>query len=170
MRTVLKPGWIVACVAGVSLVGMPACWAAKIAQVDTARVVQEYQRTKDTKIELEKEYMDKRQELKSMSDNLEKEQGDLTTKKGIVSQQEYDSLQAKFDADQKAFQEKYVEFKNSFTKKQQDLMEAILSDVKALVGKIAKAEKYEAVFDKEIMLYGGEDITDKVLTELNKKK
>jgi Outer membrane protein (OmpH-like). len=56
-----------------------------------------------------------------------------------------------------------------FLKKQEDAQESILSDIKAVVGQIAKAEKIDAVFDKEVMLYGGEDITYKVLDQLNKK-
>jgi len=60
-------------------------WASKIALVDTAKVVKEYQRTKDAQTRLEKEFEDKKTELKKMNDKLEKQQQDLTTKKGVVS-------------------------------------------------------------------------------------
>lgn len=170
MNKMVKAGWIGAVILGVGLSGAPASWAAKIAQVDTAKVVQEYQKAKDSQIMLEKEFMANRAELKKLNDDLEKQQGDLTAKKGVVSQQEYDSLKSKFEADKNAFQEKYNEIKNSFVKKQQDSMESILNDIKAIAGQIAKTEKYDAVFDKDVILYGGEDITFKVLDQLNKKK
>lgn len=170
MKTVVKAGWVVACIAVVSLIGVPTSWAAKIARVDMNKVVQEYQKAKDMQMQMEKEFMDKKAVLKIMSDQLDKQQAELTTKKGIVSQQEYDGLKSKFDAGRNAFQEKYNELKNMFLKKQEDAQESILSDIKAVVAQIAKAERYDAVFDKEVMLYGGEDITYKVLDQLNKKQ
>jgi Skp family chaperone for outer membrane proteins len=171
MKTAVKAGWVAAlAIAGLGFFGVQASWAAKIALVDTAKVVKEYQKTKDAQTRLEKEMEDKKSEIKKMSDKLEKQQEELTAKKGIVSQKQYDSMKSKFDDDQDAFREKYKEMQNTLMKKQRDLMENIVNDVKEIVGQIAKAEKYDAVFDKEVLLYGGEDITYKVLDQLNKKK
>jgi outer membrane protein len=163
--------WIlVLALASVGIAGVSGVWASKIALVDTAKVVKEYQRTKDAQTRLEKEFEDKKTELKKMNDKLEKQQQDLTTKKGVVSQKQYDALKSKFDDDQEGFRAKYKEIQNTFMKKQRDLMESIVGDIKEIVGQIAKSEKYEAVFDKEVLLYGGDDITYKVLDQLNKKK
>jgi Outer membrane protein (OmpH-like). len=107
MKTVVKAGWVVACITVVNLIGVPASWAAKIARVDMNKVVQEYQKARDMQMEMEKEFMDKKAVLKIMSDQLDKQQAELTTKKGVVSQQEYDGLKSKFDAGRNAFQEKY---------------------------------------------------------------
>ncbi len=49
------------------------------------------------------------------------------------------------------------------------LTKDILNDMKEVIAKIAKVEKYELVLDKETALYGGEDITYKVLDQLMKK-
>jgi len=156
--------------AWLGIVGAGAAWASKIALVDTAKVVKEYQKTKDAQTRLEKEFEDKKTELKKMNDKLEKQQQELTAKKGVVSPKQYDTLKAKFDEDQDSFREKYKEIQSTFMKKQRDLMESIVNDIKEIVAQIAKSEKYDAVFDKEVLLYGGEDITYKVLDQLNKKK
>ena len=171
MKSCTKLGWALAlALAWVGIAGVGAAWASKIALVDTAKVVKEYQKTKDAQTRLEKEFEDKKTELKKMNDKLEKQQQELTAKKGVVSQKQYDSLKAKFDDDSDNFREKYKEIQNVFMKKQRDLMESIVNDIKEIVAQIAKAEKYDAVFDKEVLLYGGEDITYKVLDQLNKKK
>ncbi|NTV53198.1 MAG: OmpH family outer membrane protein [Candidatus Firestonebacteria bacterium] len=171
MKRITKLGWAVAlAMVWVGVAGVGAAWAGKIGLVDTAKVVKEYQKTKDAQTRLEKEFEDKKSELKKLNDKLEKQQQELTAKKGIVSQKQYDGLKSKFDDDQENFREKYKEIQGTFMKKQRDLMESIVNDIKEIVAQIAKSEKYDAVFDKEVLLYGGEDITYKVLDQLNKKK
>jgi len=144
--------------------------AAKIGVVDTAKAVKEYNKTKDSQARLEKEFNDKKEELQKLNTKLEKQQEELNAKKGIVAQKQYDSMQAKFADEQDNFREKYKDVQNSFMKKQRDLMESIVNDIKEVVAQIGKADKYELVLDKEVALYGGEDITYKVLDLLNKKK
>ncbi len=171
MKMINKAGLTTAMIlATLGMFGMVASASAKIAVVDTAKVVKEYQKTKDAQTRLEKEFEDKKAEIKKMSDKLEKQQEEMTAKKGIVSQKQYDTMKAKFDDDQDAFREKYKEIQSTMMKKQRDLMENIVNDVKEIAGQVAKSEKYDAVFDKEVLLYGGEDITYKVLDQLNKKK
>jgi outer membrane protein len=171
MKMMSKAGLAVAlAMVWVGIAGVSAAASSKIAVVDTAKVVKEYQKTKEAQTRLEKEFEDKKTELKKMNDKLEKQQEELNAKKGIVPQKQYDGMKSKFDDDQDAFREKYKDIQSTFMKKQRDLMESIVNDIKELVGQIAKAEKYDAVFDKEVLLYGGEDITYKVLDQLNKKK
>ncbi len=159
--------------AGVALllaVGLTVPAQAKIGIVDTNKVVKEYDRTKDAQTRLEKEFEDRKNELKKMNDKLEKQQEELNAKKGIVPEKQYNSLKTKFDDDQEAFREKYKDIQATFMKKQRDLMESIVNDIKEIVGQIAKTDKYDAVLDKEVVLYGGDDLTYKVLDALNKKK
>ena len=49
------------------------------------------------------------------------------------------------------------------------LKQDILNDMKEIIAEIAKSEKYELVLDRETALYGGEDITYKVLDMLMKR-
>ena len=143
---------------------------AKFAFVDTAKVVKEYDKAKDAQARLEKEFEVQKGELKKMNDDLEKQQQELNAKKGIASEKQYTALQAKFGDQQEAFRAKYKETQAGFTKQQQGVMEGLVDDVKTVVAQVAKAENYEAVFDKEVLLYGGEDITYRVLDILNRKK
>jgi outer membrane protein len=143
---------------------------AKFAIVDGAKIIKEYDKAKEAQTRLEKEFESQKNDLKKMNDALEKQQLELNAKKGIASEKQYSALQAKFDEQQETFREKYKEVQAGFTKQQQGVMEGLIDDVKTVVAQVAKAEGYEAVFDKEVMLYGGEDITYKVLDALNRKK
>ncbi|MEW6516066.1 MAG: OmpH family outer membrane protein [candidate division FCPU426 bacterium] len=145
--------------------------AAKIAVVDTSKVVKEYQKTKDAQERLEKELDDKKNELQKMGEELEAEKADLERQKGIVSESKYKKLEEKFNKKQDTFRDKYKETQSVLMNKQRTLMEGIVNDVKDIVGQIAKRDKYELVLDRETVLYiDGQDITYKVLDELNAKK
>lgn len=164
-------------------IGMAAVWilgavflagsaqAAKVAVVDTAKVVKEYQKTKDSQERLEKELDDKKNELQKMSTELDAEKADLDRQKGIVSEAKYKKLEEKFNKKQDTFRDKYRETQTALMSKQRTLMEGIVNDVKEIVAQIAKSDKYELVLDKETVLYyDGDDITYKVLDKLNAKK
>jgi len=144
--------------------------AAKIGVVDTSKVLKEYDKAKDAQTRLEKEIENEKTDLKKMSDKLEKQEAELNAKKGVVAQKQYDSLKSKFEDDRDSFREKYKEVQSGLMKKQQDVMETIVNDVKEVVAQIGKNEKYDVVLDKQVAIYGGEDITYKVLDQLNKKK
>jgi outer membrane protein len=144
--------------------------AAKIAVVDTAKVVKEYKKTQEAQTRLEKELEDKKGELKELNDALEKNKANLDKQKGIISEKKYKKLESKYEAKQDVFREKYREIQSALMNKQRTLLEGIVNDVKDIVKSIAKKEKYELVLDKETVLYyDGEDITYKVLDKLNAK-
>ncbi|MCK5241553.1 OmpH family outer membrane protein [bacterium] len=142
--------------------------AAKVAVVDTAKVVKEYKKTQEAQTRLEKELEDKKAELKDLNDELEKDKAKLEKQKGIISEKKYKKLESKYEAKQDVFREKYREVQSTLMNKQRTLLEGIVNDVKAIVKVIAKKEKYELVLDKETVLYSaGDDITYKVLDKLN---
>ncbi|MCD4812523.1 OmpH family outer membrane protein [bacterium] len=161
--------WIVI-LAGVLTLGFHSTAWAKVAVVDTGKVVKEYKKMQEAQTRLEKDVEDKKMELKRMSSDLEKDKNNLDKQKGIVSESKYKKLQGKFEKKQDVLREKYREMQNSLMNQQKTLLEGIVNDVKAIVAKIAKKEKYELVLDKEsVLFYDGDDITYKVLDKLNSK-
>ena len=162
LLTVLGTAALALSLAGVSL--------AKFAVVDGAKVAREYDKSKEAQARLEKDFEDKKSALKKMNDDLEKQQEELNAKKGIVSEKQYNTLKARLEEQRGAFREKYQAVQADITKQQQDVMEGLLDDVKNVIAQLAKEENYEAVFNKDALLYGGEDITYRVLDILNRKK
>jgi len=146
-------------------------WAAKIAVVDTAKVVKEYKKTQEAQTRLEKELEDKKNELKKINDELERDKANLEKQKGIISEKKYKKMLQKYENKQDVFREKYRQTQSALMNKQRTLLEGIVNDVKDIVAVIAKKEKYNLVLDKDTVLYyDGEDITYKVLDKLNSKK
>jgi Skp family chaperone for outer membrane proteins len=144
------------------LCATPAAWATKIAVVDTAKVVEEYSKTPVAQTRVKKRFAGKEAALGKINEQLQRQQNELNTKKGVIPAGKYDALNAKFQGDKDAYQAMSSDYQNA-------VRESILNDIKEVVAQIAKAEKYDAVFDKEGILYGGEDITYKVLDQLSKK-
>jgi len=171
----MKFKWMIMLAAGTCILlgslSTEASAQAKIGVVDTAKVVKEYEKTKDAQARLEKELEDKKTELKKMSEDLDKQKADLDRQKGIISEKKYKQLEENFANKQDVFREKYRETQTMLVNKQRTLMEGIVNDVKGIVDEIAKAEKLDLVLDKEsVLYYNGQDITYKVLDKLNKKK
>jgi len=145
--------------------------AAKIAVIDTAKVVKEYEKTKEAQTRLEKEMEEKKDKLKKSNEELEKMQKNLVRQKGIVSEKKYQKLEKKFQDKQDALREDYRETQSMLMKKQKSLMEDVLEDIRRSVAEVAKSEKIDLVLEKEIALYcNGKDVTYKVLDRLNAKK
>ncbi len=145
--------------------------AAKIAVIDTAKVVKEYEKTKEAQTRLEKEMEEKKDKLKKSNEELEKMQKNLVRQKGIVSEKKYQKLEKKFQDKQDILREDYRETQSMLMRKQKSLMEDVLEDIRRSVAEVAKSKKIDLVLEKEIALYcNGEDVTYKVLDRLNAKK
>lgn len=145
--------------------------AARVAVVETAKVVKEYKKTQEAQTRLEKELEDKKNELKQLNDDLEKDKTNLEKQKGLLSEEKYKKMNEKFENKTDVFREKYRETQSTLVNKQRTLMEGIVNDVKVIVADIAKKEKYELVLDKDsVLFYDGDDITYKVLDKLNAGK
>jgi Skp family chaperone for outer membrane proteins len=143
---------------------------AKVAYVDMAKVVKEYDKTKDAQDSLEKEFAAIKSDLMKMNSELEKQQQTLEAKKGQMSEKQLAKSKAKFDEDQETFHAKYQEVQENLKKRQNEVTDSLVEDIRKVVGQIARQEQYDAVFEKQVLLYGGEDITYKVLDTLNRKK
>lgn len=64
----------------------------------------------------------------------------------------------------------YKNVKMELSKIEAEYMEEILKIIYDEANKIAAAEKYDYVFEKKSLLFGGEDITEKVMKVLKSKK
>ena len=63
----------------------------------------------------------------------------------------------------------YQQSQQRLMQKQQELVEPIEQSVKDAVKKVADTKGIGVVLDKSVVVYGGQDITQDVITKLNKK-
>ena len=103
------------------------------------------------------------------------------TQREVALQKEFVSLQAKgdklTDAEKKAFEKKSQDFQsflnasqNNLNKEQMTKLKRIEDIYEKAVKKVAADGKYDYVFEAEALKVGGEDITDKVLKQMEALK
>jgi outer membrane protein len=102
---------------------------------------------------------------------LDKELIDLQAKKEPTAQESarLKELQDKSTAADAALTKLSEEFEKQFGEKKNKLSEEIRNDILKAIEAVAKDKKLSLVLDKIAVLYGGTDITEPVISRLNKK-
>ena len=149
-----------------SLLLATSAFAEKIGVVDTQRVVSQFSITKAAQKDLEGQ--------------VKRLENEARTKE-ITLQKEFVSLQAKgdklTDAEKKAFEKKSQDFQSFLNASQDKLNKEQMTKLKRIediyekaVKKVAAEGKYDYVFEADALKVGGEDITDKVLKQMEALK
>lgn len=141
-------------------------FADKVGVVDSQRAFFEFSETKKAQ-----------QALEGQAKKVENE----ARQREVALQKEFVSLQAKgdklTDAEKKAFEKKSQDFQsflnasqNNLNKEQMTKLKRIEDIYEKAVKKVAADGKYDYVFEAEALKVGGEDITDKVLKQMEALK
>ena len=141
-------------------------FADKIGVVDSQKAFFQFSETKKAQ-----------QALEGQAKKVENE----ARQKEVAVQKECVSLQAKgdklTDAEKKAFEKKSQDFQsflnasqNNLNKEQMTKLKRIEDIYEKAVKKVAADGKYDYVFEAEALKVGGEDITDKVLKQMEALK
>ena len=147
------------------LLATSAC-ADKIGVVDSQKAFFQFSETKKAQ-----------QALEGQAKKVENE----ARQREVALQKEFVSLQAKgdklTDAEKKAFEKKSQDFQsflnasqNNLNKEQMTKLKRIEDIYEKAVKKVAADGKYDYVFEAEALKVGGEDITDKVLKQMEALK
>ena len=141
-------------------------FADKVGVVDSQKAFFQFSETKKAQ-----------QALEGQAKKVENE----ARQKEVALQKEFVSLQAKgdklTDAEKKAFEKKSQDFQsflnasqNNLNKEQMTKLKRIEDIYEKAVKKVAADGKYDYVFEAEALKVGGEDITDKVLKQMEALK
>ena len=141
-------------------------FADKVGVVDSQRAFFQFSETKKAQ-----------QALEGQAKKVENE----ARQKEVALQKEFVSLQAKgdklTDAEKKAFEKKSQDFQAFLNASQDKLNKEQMTKLKRIediyekaVKKVAADGKYDYVFEAEALKVGGEDITDKVLKQMEALK
>lgn len=145
-----------------SLLLATSAFAEKIGVINSQRAFFEFSETKKAQ-----------QTLESQAKRVENE----ARQKEVALQKELVALQAKgnklTDAEKKAFEKKSQDFQNYLNASQDKLNKEQMVRLKKIedvyvkaLKKVAADGKYDYVFEAEALKIGGEDITDKVIKEM----
>jgi len=141
-------------------------FADKVGVVDSQRAFFQFSETKKAQ-----------QALEGQAKKVENE----ARQREVALQKEFVSLQAKgdklTDAEKKAFEKKSQDFQsflnasqNNLNKEQMTKLKRIEDIYEKAVKKVAAEGKYDYVFEADALKVGGEDITDKVLKQMEALK
>ena len=141
-------------------------FAEKIGVVDSQKAFFQFSETKNAQ-----------QALEGQAKKVENE----ARQKEVALQKEFVSLQAKgdklTDAEKKAFEKKSQDFQSFLNASQDKLNKEQMTKLKRIediyekaVKKVAAEGKYDYVFEADALKVGGEDITDKVLKQMEALK
>lgn len=141
-------------------------FADKIGVVDSQKAFFQFSETKKAQ-----------QALEGQAKKVENE----ARQREVALQKEFVSLQAKgdklTDAEKKAFEKKSQDFQsflnasqNNLNKEQMTKLKRIEDIYEKAVKKVAADGKYDYVFEAEALKVGGEDITDRVIKEMEALK
>ena len=141
-------------------------FAEKIGVVDSQKAFFQFSETKKAQ-----------QALEGQAKKVENE----ARQKEVALQKEFVSLQAKgdklTDAEKKAFEKKSQDFQSFLNASQDKLNKEQMTKLKRIediyekaVKKVAAEGKYDYVFEADALKVGGEDITDRVIKEMEALK
>ena len=129
--------------------------AAAIGYIDVQRIFKEYKEIANAEAELKKEEEAFKKEYEERKKKLDEAQ------EAGKSKEELDQLQKDMEEELKPMKEKLVQLNKRLT---EDLQNKIVKSVE----KVAKKLGIDIVMDKQALITGGTDLTNLVLTELNK--
>ena len=148
----------------------------KIGYINSERIINEYQGTKEAQDKFNKEVAkweqeasERQKEIKTKKEQLDKQSLLLSAerKKELESQLEQELIEYN-----KFLQEKFGQ-QGDAVKKNEELLKPIMEKVNIILEKIAKDENYDFIFDGRYSLVYAKkayDITEKVIQVLNKEQ
>jgi Skp family chaperone for outer membrane proteins len=164
MKTIVKG---VLCVALLGMAGQ--AMALRVAYVDIKKVFDGYEGTQAAKEKLKKEADGEKEKLEKDQDKLKKKLDDLQSQKKVLAEAKYAEKEQAIMGEIRQLQGQIQTVQNDLSGQEQKLTEQILEEIREKVQKVADREKYEYVFEKSTLLFGGTEITASVLKELNSK-
>jgi Skp family chaperone for outer membrane proteins len=144
-------------------------YALNVGYVDVEKAIKQYEGTKKLTDKLKKDVADEEATLEKETEDIKKTMDELDKKSSIMDKKELvkqkESLQQRYEK----LKMKTLEVQQKLMAQQKEMYANLVDEINAIIAKIAKDKKYDYVFEKSLLLFGGEDITYLVIKEMNEK-
>jgi outer membrane protein len=158
----------VALLAGLLLFAFTAnSFALSVGYVDIEKVFSQYSGTKTAKDKLQKQMEVEQKSIEKEKDSILKDKADLEKKMSILDKDTVEQKQKDLQSRAEKLQTKAQDLQQKLMDQEKDLTANIVEEIRAIVQKIAKEKNYDYVFEKSMLLFGGDDITYLVLKQMN---
>lgn len=148
----------------------------KIGYINSDRILQEYEGTKQAEEKMKKEYAKWEQEATERQKKMKDMKDQLDKQSLLLSAERKKELEAQFEKEyidyQKFLQEKFGQQGDAY-KKNDELLKPIIDRINVILDKIAKNENYDFILDSRggvVYAKKAYDLTDKVIQALNSEK
>lgn len=141
----------------------------KIAVVDSQRAVVETEDGLRMQATLKKIFDERQRELDQKQNELQKERAELEKQRATMKPETFAARAEKWQIEAQTVQQMFMEYNRELQRKQNELMQPILTQAMTVVQRIAKAEGFSMVIDKQAVPYvqAEYDLTDKVIKAYN---
>ncbi|HEX2735356.1 MAG TPA: OmpH family outer membrane protein [Polyangiaceae bacterium] len=143
--------------------------ASQIAVVDTQRAVMETEDGIRMQATLRKVFDARQLELDKKQNDLQKERENLEKQRGVLAPDVLQQRAEKWQTEVATVQQMFVDYNRELQKKQNELMQPILAQALQVVQKLATAEGYVMVIDKQAVPYVRPDLdlTERLINAYN---
>lgn len=141
-----------------SLVVAANIFAAGIGYIDTQIVIQKYPETAKTQTYLENKKIELQRTLDEAKKRIEEKDAEIEKKGDKATEKEKKDL----ENEKENFKAKYEDMQQVLDQAQYTMYEKLKSDINLAIKEVAKEKKMDIVLDKQVVYYGGVDITDDV--------
>ncbi len=142
-------------------------YALQVGYVDIEKVFNQYQGTKAAKDKLQKEVAKEQKSIEKEKDDLLQMKADLDKKRSILDKDKVKQQEEELQAKLEKLQAKAMEVQQKLMSQEKELTANIVDEIRAIVQKIAKEKNYDYVFEKNMLLFGGDDVTFLVIKKMN---
>lgn len=142
--------------------------AEKFGIVDISKIMAESKEASVVKTQLEAKFKPREQKLLALQKSIQADMEKLQRDDAVMTEAQKKSLQEKIMTARKEFETKGRAFQQEVNVAQNQAMQKLFSKVKVVVDDVAKAGKYDVIFQKDAVQYiaPDHDITSKVIEKL----
>lgn len=140
----------------------------RIGVVDLQKIMQTSAQMKAIQEKLEKEFKPRRDNLIAMEEKLKTDMEAFKRDTAVLSQSQRRDLEKKIVSEQQQFERDGQQYQQELSTAHNESMEEFYSKIRAAIAKVAEAEKYDLVFQKDAAPFSADklDMTAKVMQEI----
>lgn len=141
--------------------------AVNIALVDLELVFVEYKHTQESDEILRSEKEKKQKSLTEFEEKVKNMKDAYDTKRSSLSDSEKSTEEEKLQTELDNLQRVYQKFTEELKDLNDDLIDRIRGEIQSAIELVGKQGQFDIILQKEAVLSGGTDITDRVIKHLN---
>lgn len=140
----------------------------RIGVVDLQKIMQTSSQMKTIQQKLEKEFKARRDNLVAMEKTIKDDMENFKRDTPVLSQSQRKDLEKKIVSEQQQFERDGQQYQQELSTAHNEAMEEFYSKIRAAIAKVAEAEKYDLVFQKDAAPFSVDklDMTAKVMQEI----